>query len=145
MAKVRRKSEATNETKLLQCPRRKPVRFHPHRTPRRHRHHRDLGGDAPARVGQGEAEGPALFDTDNYDNRLYVYERDVWLAYSFPAYSGVGLRNYALVQYKLSQKMDVWFRWSHVRYTDRTEIGSGGEALSGNTGNDVKFQVRMRF
>ena len=87
----------------------------------------------------------ALFDTDNYDNRLYVYERDVWLAYSFPAYSGVGLRNYALVQFKLSQKMDVWFRWSHVRYTDRTEIGSGGEALSGNTGNDVKFQVRMRF
>ncbi len=87
----------------------------------------------------------ALFDTDSYDNRLYVYERDVWLAYSFPAYSGVGLRNYVLVQYKLTQKTDIWMRWSHVRYTDRSEIGSGGETSNGNTGNDVKFQVRMRF
>lgn len=87
----------------------------------------------------------ALFDTDNYDNRLYLYERDVWLAYSFPAYDGKGVRNYVLIQYKLSQKIDLWFRWSHVRYTDRAEIGSGGDTIEGNTRNDVKFQARIRF
>ena len=87
----------------------------------------------------------ALMDTDDYDNRLYFYERDVWLGYSFPAYEGVGARNYVLVQYKLSSKIDLWIRWSHVRYTDRDEIGSGSETMDGNMRNDGKFQVRIRF
>ncbi len=87
----------------------------------------------------------ALFDTDDYDNRLYLYERDVWLAYSFPAYYGVGVRNYVLMQYQLSRKMDLWLRWSQVRYYNRSEIGTGGETIAGNSENDVKFQVRIRF
>ena len=87
----------------------------------------------------------ALFDTDDYDNRIYFYERDVWLAYSFPAYFGVGVRNYVLVQYKLTRKIDIWLRWSHTRYINRTEIGSKGETIVGNTANDIKFQARISF
>ncbi|MBL7870490.1 MAG: helix-hairpin-helix domain-containing protein [Cyclobacteriaceae bacterium] len=87
----------------------------------------------------------ALFDTDDYDNRLYVYERDVWLAFSFPAYYGVGIRNYLLLQYSVSKKVDLWFRWAHVRYTDRDIIGSGSEAIDGNTRNDLKLQARIRL
>ena len=87
----------------------------------------------------------ALFDTDDYDNRLYVYERDVWLAYSFPAYYGAGVRTYVLAQYKASKRIDLWVRWSQIRYTNRVEIGSGSETIAGNTGNDIKFQVRIRF
>jgi len=87
----------------------------------------------------------ALFDTDDYDNRLYIYEKDVWLAFSFPAYYGVGVRNYLLLQYSLSKKVDVWVRWAHVRFTDRDTIGSGSEAMEGNIRNDVKFQTRIRL
>ncbi len=87
----------------------------------------------------------SLFDAADYDNRLYVYEKDVWLAFSFPAYYGVGIRNYVLLQYSISKKVDVWFRWAHVRYTDRDTIGSGGETISGNIRNDVKFQMRIRL
>jgi Helix-hairpin-helix motif len=87
----------------------------------------------------------ALFDAADYDNRLYVYEKDVWLAFSFPAYYGVGIRNYVLLQYSLSKKVDVWLRWAHVRYTDRDTIGSGSETINGNIRNDVKFQMRLRL
>ncbi len=87
----------------------------------------------------------ALFDTDDYDNRLYLYERDAWLAYSFPAYYGVGVRNYILLQYAVSRKIDVWVRLSHVQYVNQSEIGTGSETIEGNTKNDVKFQVRIRF
>ncbi len=87
----------------------------------------------------------ALFDTDDYDNRIYSYERNMWLAYSFPAYYGIGVRTYVMVQYKLTRQTDVWLRWSQTRYSDREEIGTGTEAVSGNTGNDVKFQARIRF
>ena len=87
----------------------------------------------------------ALFDTDDDDNRQYVYENDVWLAFSFPAYYGVGTRTYILLQYPLTRKIDLWLRWAHTRYTDRDTIGSGSEWINGNTRNDLKFQARIRF
>ncbi len=87
----------------------------------------------------------ALFDTDDYDNRQYVYERDVWLAFSFPAYYGVGIRSYAMVQYRVNKKIDLWLRWAKTNYTDRDTIGSGGETIYGNTKNDLKFQVRIKL
>lgn len=86
----------------------------------------------------------ALFDTDDYDNRQYVYEKDVWLATSLPAYEGEGIRNYVLVHFALSRQVDLWLRWSRTWYSDRTTIGSGGETIDGNARNDVKFQVRIR-
>jgi len=87
----------------------------------------------------------ALFDTDDYDNRQYVYERDVWLAYSFPAYYGMGVRSYILAQYSLTQDVDIWVRWSRTKYENRDTIGSGDETIAGNSMNDVKFQVRIIF
>lgn len=87
----------------------------------------------------------ALFDTDDYENRQYVYEKDVWLATSLPAYEGSGLRNYLLVHYTLSRSTDVWVRWSRTWYADRETMGSGTEEIEGNTRNDIKFQVRIRI
>jgi hypothetical protein len=87
----------------------------------------------------------AIFDTDEFDNRIYVYEPDAWLAFTFPAYNGKGVRSLALLQYKISKKIDVWIRWAQTRYTDRNSIGSGGETILGNTQNDVRFQTRIRF
>jgi hypothetical protein len=87
----------------------------------------------------------ALFDTDDYDNRIYIYERDVWLAFSFPAYYGVGIRNYVLLQYRITKKIDVWLRWAQTRYTDRDRIGSGTETIEGNVKNDFKIQTRIRL
>lgn len=87
----------------------------------------------------------ALFDTDDFDNRQYIYERDVWLAYSFPFYSGIGIRNYILVQYALNRSIDLWVRWSRIQYEDRETIGSGSETIDGNSMNDVKLQARIRF
>ncbi|HCW07977.1 MAG TPA: hypothetical protein DGG95_11510, partial [Cytophagales bacterium] len=87
----------------------------------------------------------ALFDTDDYDNRLYVYERDAWLAFSFPAYYGKGVRQYLMLQYRVTRQTDVWLRWGQTSYTNRESVGSAGETISGDTRNDVKFQARIRF
>lgn len=87
----------------------------------------------------------ALFDTEDYDNRQYVYERDVWLAYSMPAYSGSGLRNYVLLQYTATKNITVWLRYAHTRYTDRDVIGSGADTIQGNVRNDIKLQMRINL
>ncbi len=87
----------------------------------------------------------ALFDTDDFDNRQYVYENDAWLAYSFPSYSGAGVRNYALIEYKVYKNLTLWARYARTRLLRADEIGSGQDAIAGNTRNDVKFQARFNF
>lgn len=87
----------------------------------------------------------AIFNTDDYDNRQYAYERDVWLAYSLPAYDGTGVRSYAVAQYNVTKKFTLWIRYAHTRYTDRDEIGSGVDTLAGNERNDIRIQARIKF
>jgi hypothetical protein len=87
----------------------------------------------------------ALFDTDHYDNRQYVYERDAWLSYSLPAYQGTGVRNYALIEFKAHKQRTIWLRYARTCLLKTEEIGSGPDLIMGNMRNDVKFQVRFKF
>jgi len=87
----------------------------------------------------------AITDTDDYDNRQYVYENDVWLAYSLPAYAGVGTRKMLLVEYKINRFLCVWLRFASTRFLQEEKIGAGLDAIGANIKNDVKFQLRIRF
>ena len=87
----------------------------------------------------------ALFGTDNYDSRQYVYERDVLYAFSFPAYFDHGIRHYLLVQYNLSRHLDVWARWARTDLTDQTTVGSDLDQINAPHRTEVKLQARWRF
>lgn len=87
----------------------------------------------------------ALFDTQGSQNRQYAYERDVLYAFSIPAYSGRGIRNYLLFNYKLNGKIDIWLRVARTTYNDRNEIGTGLETIDGNKKTDIKFQIRYKI
>jgi hypothetical protein len=69
----------------------------------------------------------------------------VWLAYSFPAFDGVGARRYIQFQYQISKKLVCWIRWANTSYKDKDTISSGGETIDGNQRNDIKFQLKMTF
>lgn len=87
----------------------------------------------------------ALFQSDDFDNRQYVFENDVWLAYALPAYYGVGVRNYVVAEYKVNKRLTLWARWSSTRYSHQENIGSGTDQITGNRRNDVKFQARIKL
>ncbi|MEJ8756275.1 hypothetical protein WG947_04660 [Pontibacter sp. H259] len=87
----------------------------------------------------------ALFDTDSYDTRQYVYERDVLYAFSIPALSGKGTRVYALLQFQLIRDLDMWVKYGITNYRNVDTIGSGLETIEGATKSDVKAQVRYKF
>lgn len=87
----------------------------------------------------------ALFDTDDYANRQYVYEKDVLWAFSIPAYYGKGIRNYLLAQYKINRHLTLWVRWARTTYVDRDVISSGNEKIDGPMINQVKTQIRWIF
>lgn len=86
-----------------------------------------------------------LFDTDDYDNRQYVYEKDVLYAISFPALNGRGSRAYLILQLKSGKQTDLWLRYSMTHYPGQSAIGSGWDEIEGDTLREIKFQIRYSF
>lgn len=102
--------------------------------------------DASLSIGRFKFSGRhALFQAESYDNRHYVYETDAWLSYSLPAYSGIGVRNYALLEIRVYKKLTVWFRYSRTRLREDRDQSRLTESIEGNPRNDVKFQARFSF
>ncbi len=87
----------------------------------------------------------ALFDTDDYENRQYVYEKDVLYYFFIPAYYGRGFRNFYMVQFKVGKKIDIWAKWAYTKYRDQETIGSGLERIDGDLRNDIRIQMRIKF
>ncbi len=87
----------------------------------------------------------ALFDTEDYENRQYIYEKNVLWAFSIPNYNGQGMRYYLLGQYTISKKLTLWARWARTSFTDRNEIGSGLQTIQGNTYSESTIQLRYEF
>lgn len=87
----------------------------------------------------------ALFDTDDYDNRQYVYEKDVLYAFSIPAYYGKGTRKYLLLQYQISRKIEVWARYARTELRNETKISSGLEEINKPHRSEVKIQIRYKI
>ena len=103
--------------------------------------------DASLTMGRWKADARfAVFDTDDFNNRQYVYENDVLYAFAIPAYSGSGVRNYLVLRYKASRHLSCWARVARTTYHDgRHEVGSDLEAIAGRTKTDVKFQVIVKW
>ena len=87
----------------------------------------------------------AIFDTDDFENRQYVYERNVLYAFSIPAYNGTGIRNYLLLQYNATRKLHFWARYARFRFSDRATVGTGNEESQGSIRSDITLQMRVRF
>lgn len=102
--------------------------------------------DATYERGRWSATGRlALFGTDDYDSRQYVYERDVLYAFSFPAYFNQGVRHYLLVQYGATKRLDLWLRWARTNLFDQPTTGSGLDETTVPHKSEIKIQARWRF
>lgn len=87
----------------------------------------------------------ALFDTDDYDARIYAYENDVLYAFSIPGYYYQGSRFYVLLKWEILDYLDFWFRFSQTFYNNQTTIGSGLDEIDGNKRSEIKMQLRLSF
>jgi len=87
----------------------------------------------------------ALFDAPTYDNRLYAVEKNVWSTFSIPSFFGRGTRKYLLLHYKVSEKVNIYFRWARTSYLDRDRISSGAQAIDGKHQTDTSLVLRVYF
>lgn len=112
---------------------------------------KNTGGFAVAQdvtldFGRLKADGRyAIFLTEDYQNRQYLYENDVLYAFSVPVYSGVGVRSYLILRYKINKHLQCWVRAARTQYEDRDQVGSGLETIERNTRTDVRFQLVVKL
>jgi hypothetical protein len=87
----------------------------------------------------------ALFDTDTYDERIYAYENDLLYAFSVPAYYYKGSKTVFMIRYAVLEKINLWFRLSHLFYSNRNQVGTGPDQIDGNQKTEVKIQIQVRL
>lgn len=101
----------------------------------------------------------AIFSTSDYNARIYAYENDMPGAFSIIPYSGTGSRYYLMLNYRITRGLDMWLRLGTTRYFSPNnangvnnnlyyapyELGSGLDAIQGNSKSELKFQVRYSF
>ena len=64
----------------------------------------------------------ALFDSDDYNSRITVYENDVLGAFSIPSMNGRGTRAYLLGKIKLFNRLSIYTRIGGSFFSDQTKI-----------------------
>ena len=87
----------------------------------------------------------ALFDTDNFDSRIYAYENDLLGVFSIPSYYYQGIRTYLMLKYDIGRRVDLWLRWGIFSYANRDTISSGLEEIQGSERTTIKAQLKIKL
>ena len=87
----------------------------------------------------------AWFHTDDYDSRLYQYERSVAYDFSFPMYYGHGLHYSLMASAHLGRRLMATGKFSVTDYFDRNTIGSGLQLIDRSSQPDLLVQVRYQW
>lgn len=87
----------------------------------------------------------ALFFTDGYTSRLYAYEPQMRYAASFPSFYNHGMRLVGLCTWRVHKALSLSARYSLLHYFNRDVIGSGTQAISSSSQNDLMFQASFKI
>jgi hypothetical protein len=100
---------------------------------------------SPVKVPLSLSTRIAWFNTGSYNSRIYAYENDLLYTFSIPAYFGNGFRTYLNLKYKITDKLEMWFKVANTLQKDARIIGSGYNEINGNQKTEVKFQLRLKI
>ena len=87
----------------------------------------------------------AVFETDSYDSSIYEFEDEVPGAYANPALYGRGMRWYCILRYQVFSKMYVAAKYAQTVKEGIKSIGTGNDAISGDSQSVLSAQVEIRF
>ncbi|MGM9705907.1 MAG: helix-hairpin-helix domain-containing protein [Prevotella sp.] len=89
--------------------------------------------------------GLSYFNTDDYDSRIYTYEKGLLYNFSFPSFFGHGIRYYTHIRTDFSPKLMLIFKLSTTDYFDRNKISSSYQQIDHSSMTDIEAQVRWKF
>ncbi|MBK9390327.1 MAG: hypothetical protein IPN68_09100 [Bacteroidetes bacterium] len=76
-----------------------------------------------------------VFNTGDWDSRIYIYENDLLYSYSIPALYGSGSRNYMMISWKIHEKAEIRFKYG---------ISSNYDKPAGDKINE-EFRLQIRL
>ncbi len=86
----------------------------------------------------------AVFETNDFDSRIYVFEHDVLYSFSVPALYDRGTRSYLLAEYRVG-RFTFWLRYAFTRFSDRYRVSSGLQEIKGSRASEIKLQLRIKI
>lgn len=106
-----------------------------------------LSQSAGCRLGRGwmAYAAAAYFDTDDYDTRLYAYERGMLYSFSNMSYYGNGMRGALLLRADLAGWVMVQAKVGYTKYFDRSVIGTAERQIFSSHQTDIEFQLRFKL
>ncbi|AXI99608.1 competence protein ComEA helix-hairpin-helix repeat region [Cyclonatronum proteinivorum] len=87
----------------------------------------------------------AVFETDSFASRVFMFENDLLYVFSNTMLSGTGQRAYVLLRYATGNRLDFWFKYAATVYEDRSFTGSGLTEAPGNLRSQIGLQMRVRM
>lgn len=85
------------------------------------------------------------FDTDDYDARVYTYERGLRYSSFFPSFYGQGLRLTFNAAAEPCKQLSFVAKVGTTKYFDRKQIGSGLNMIDSFSATDLEIQAHLRF
>jgi hypothetical protein len=87
----------------------------------------------------------SLFDVNDYDARIFVYEDNVLYDYTYTTLNNRGIRWYILAHYRFFRGLDAYARVAQTYYDDLNTIGSGADAISSNHKTEITVEMKYVF
>lgn len=85
------------------------------------------------------------FHTDDYDSRVYSYERGMRYSFAFPSYYGQGIRYAIMANSERLKNIGITAKIGTTKYFNRDKIGSSYQQINHSSATDLELQVRWKF
>jgi hypothetical protein len=87
----------------------------------------------------------ALFDTDDYETRIYTYENDLLYNFYTPSFSKEGSRVYVLCRWQLKPNVKWWLKIGQTWYVPEKTNGSESLLQKGEARTTLKVQLQVKY
>ena len=87
----------------------------------------------------------SYFNTDSYQSRIYVYERQLAGNYGYPSFYGEGIHLALSGQADLGEHLRLSAKVGYTNYFDRSTIGTGLQLINASHMTDLDLQLRYKF
>lgn len=85
----------------------------------------------------------AIFDAEDFANRIYAYENNLLYSASTTFYYGKGSRFYINWRWKVNKFLTIELRYASTWHIGVEEIGTAAEKITGNQKSEIACQLRL--
>ena len=85
------------------------------------------------------------FNTDDYNSRIYIYEKGLRYSFSYPMFYGEGIRYALMAKMEVLKNVQMTAKIGVSNYFDRSFIGSSLQMIKHSSKADVELQAQWKF